>query len=63
MGLQKTCKYLGYPEITNLAMDFAGFLLIPSKVLAYAIIDGQYHEAKMATKSEMFAKYGHPISF
>ena len=48
-------KNLEYPNsflsvVTNLTVEFVGFLLLPSKVLAYAITDWQYCEAKMATK-------------
>ena len=39
------------------------FLLLPAKVHADAINDWQYCEAKMPTKSKMYAKYGHEIDF
>ena len=68
MALNMTCKDLGYPKsflfvVTNLIVDFVGFLLLPSKIHADAINDMQYCEAKMATKSEMFVKCGHKDNF
>ena len=39
------------------------FLLLPFKVHADVITDWQYWRAKIATKSEMYVKYGHAICF
>ena len=44
--------------VTNLTVDFVGFLLLLSKIHAYVKNDFQYGGAKMATKSDMFVKYG-----
>ena len=46
---------------TNLTAFFFVFLLLPSKVHADVINGLQYRVAKMQTKSEMYAKYGHAI--
>ena len=40
---------------------FVGFPLLPSKVKADTRNDLQYRGAKMATKSDMFVRYGHNI--
>ena len=48
---------------TNLTATFFGFLLLPGKVHADVIIGRHYCLAKMQTKSEMYAKYGHAIYF
>ena len=37
------------------------FLLLPSKVHADALNDWQHPKAKIATKSEMYMKYGRAI--
>ena len=42
----------------NLNRDFVGILLLPSKIHADARNDLHCRGAKMATKSEMFVKYG-----
>ena len=49
--------------VTNLTANFFGFLLLPGKVYADVINGLQYRVAKMQTKSEMYAKYGHAIYF
>ena len=49
--------------VTNLTVDFDGFFLPPSKVHADAINDLQYCRGEMATKSEIFVKHGHKVSF
>ena len=49
--------------VTNLTANFFGFLLLPGKVYADVINGLQYRVAKMQTKSEMDAKYGHAIYF
>ena len=49
--------------VTNLTANFFGFLLLPSKVYADVINGLQYRVAKMQTKSETYAKYGHKIYF
>ena len=68
MALHKICKYLLYPKM----FPFCGyqldgklfwFLLLPGKVFADVINGLQYCVAKMQTKSEMYAKYGHAIYF
>ena len=43
--------------------NFFGFLLLPGKVYADVINGLHYRVAKMQTKSEMYAKYGHAIYF
>ncbi len=48
---------------TNLTATFFVFLLLPGKVHADVINGWQYCVAKMQTKSEMYAKYGHAIYF
>ena len=47
--------------VTNLTTNFLVFLLLPDKVYADVINGLQYRVAKMQTKSEMYAKYGHEI--
>ena len=42
---------------------FLFFLLLPGKVYADIINGLQHRVAKMQTKSEMYAKYGHAIYF
>ena len=49
--------------ITNLTANFLFFLLLPGKVYADVINGMQYRVARMQTKSEMYAKYGHEIYF
>ena len=49
--------------VTNLTANFLVFLLLPGKVYADVINGLQYRVAKMQTKSEMYAKYGHAIYF
>ena len=49
--------------VANLTANFFGFLLLPVKVYAVVINGLQYRIAKMQTKSEMYAKYGHEIYF
>ena len=49
--------------VTNLTANFLCFLLLPNKVYADVINGLQYRVAKMQTKSEMYAKYGHAIFF
>ena len=48
---------------TILTATFFVFLLLPCKVHADVINGWQYCVAKMQTKSEMYAKYGHAIFF
>ena len=48
---------------TNLTENFLGFLFLPGKVHADVINGLQYCIAKMQTRSEMYAKYGHEIYF
>ena len=48
---------------TNMTANFLGFLLLPGKLHADVINGLQYRVAKMQTKSEMYAKYGHAIYF
>ena len=47
--------------VTNLTANFVGFLLLPSKVHADVKAYWQCRKAKIATKSEMYVKYGHAI--
>ena len=49
--------------VTNLTANFFGFLLLPGKVYEDVINGLQYRIAKMQTKSEMYAKYGHEKMF
>ena len=49
------CRYKLYGEV------FSFFLLLPGKVYVNVINGLQYRVAKMQTKSEMYAKYGHAI--
>ena len=49
--------------VTNLTANCFAFLLLPGKVYADIINGLQYRVAKMQTKSEMYAKYGHAIYF
>ena len=48
---------------TNLATNTFGFLILPGKLHADVINGLQYRVAKMQTKLEMYAKYGHAIYF
>jgi hypothetical protein len=49
--------------VINLTANLFVFLLLPGKVYADVINGLQYGIAKMQTKSEMYAKYGHEIYF
>ena len=50
--------------VTNLKVDcYCVFLRLPSKVKADVINDLQYPGAKLATKSDMFVKYGYTNYF
>ena len=49
--------------VVNLTAYFAGFLLLPSKVHADVLNKLRYCGGKIATKSEMFLKYGHKVNF
>ena len=65
MVLHKTCKYLGYQTnylffwLPTWRCTLWVFLLLPYKIHADVINDLKYRGAKMATKSDMFLKYGH----
>ena len=56
-------QQISFFVVTNLTANFFVFLLLSSKVYAYGINGLQYCVAKMQTKSEMYAKYGHAIFF
>ena len=49
--------------VTNLTANFFVFLLLLGKVYADVINGLQYRVAKIQTKAEMYAKYGHKIYF
>ena len=49
--------------VTNLTANFFVFLLLHGEVYADVINGLQYRVAKMQTKSELYAKYGHAINF
>ena len=51
----------GFFVVTNLTVNFVGFLFLSTKVNADVINDRQYCEAKMATKSDIYLKYDHAI--
>ena len=62
VNVYDTSKCLLFVD-TNLTATFFCFLLLPGKVQADVINGWQYWIAKMQTKSEMYAKYGHAIYF
>ena len=49
--------------VAKLMANFFGFLLSPGKEYADVKNDLKYRVAKVQTKSEMYAKYGHAIYF